>query len=184
LASCTLVNKTLTFAFTSYSDAFFAYLGPDVGDVIIDRNTGSTFFVRNRSSLTVTAELQNNYKSDGSGGFVTLQAFVPNAGVFTVLNSRFYILPSYLRGDSTSGNAVLSNCARDDGASTSYDAQIAVNDWVYVNEYTNQWVATSSTKVAARDHSANTITLSSTASRSETREPLQLFIRQAATNVP
>lgn len=184
LASCTLVNKTLTFTFASWSDQLFAYAGPDIGDVIVDKNTGSTFFVRNRSSLTVTAELQNNYKSNGSGGFVTLQAFQPSVGNFLFLNSRFYILPNYLQGDSTSGSAVLTNCQRDNGSTIGYDSLIAVNDWVYINGNTNQWVSTANSKVAARNQGALTITLSGNAARTETREPLQLYIRQAATAVP
>lgn len=183
LASCSLTNKTLTFTFSSRSDSAFAYQGPDVGDIVVDKNTGSTFFVRNRSSLTITAELQNNYKASG-GGFTTLQAFSTTAGSFVFINSRFYILPRYLRGDSTSGNAVLSNCATDNGFAAWYDAQIAVNDWLFVNEFTNRWIAPGNTEITARDQGAGTITLSGNAARTLTREPLMLFIRQAATGVP
>ena len=183
LSSCTLVDKTLTIVFASRSAQAFAYQGPDVGDVIFDNNTGTTFFVRNRSSLTVTAEMQNNYKSSG-GGFTTLTAFSTTSGLLTVLNSRFYHLPNYLRGDSTSGSAVLTNCARDDGFAAWYDAQIAVNDWLYVNDLIDRWVSPGDSLVSARDQGAGTITLSGNALRSETRKPLTLFIRQAATPVP
>jgi hypothetical protein len=182
-SSCTLTNRTLTFTFSSYSDDNFAYSGPDVGDVLVDPTTGSTFFVRNRSSLTVTAELQNNYKVSGAG-FVTLTPFSTTVGNLNVLNSRFYVVPYYLRGDSTSGSAVLTNCARDDGFAAWYNAEIAVNDWLFVNTVINNWVPIADTKVTARDQGAGTITLAGNASRSQTREPLQLFIRQAATGVP
>jgi hypothetical protein len=182
LASCSLTNRTLTITFSSRSAETFAYFGPDVGDVIVDANTGSTFFVRNRSSLTVTAELMNNYKVSGAG-YATLTAFSTTVGQLLFFNSRFYVLPTYLRGDSTSGSATLSNCARDDGAAL-YDAHIAVNDWLWVHQFNNSWIAQADTQITARSQSAGTITLGGNATRTLTREPLQLFIRQAATGVP
>jgi hypothetical protein len=184
LSSCTLTGKTLTLVFSSRSDFAFAYLGPDVGDVLVDRITGSTFFVRNRSSLTVTAELQNNYKSNGSGGWQTLVPISLTTDQFYIINSRFFVLPYYLRGDSTSGNNTLTNCATDTGSALWYDAEISVDDWVFVDETSNRWIAPASTKVTARDQSVGTITLGGNAARSEIREPLLMFIRKPATGVP
>jgi len=184
LASISLVDKTLTFSFSSRTDVTFYYNGPLPGDVIWDSDSGSVFFVRSRTDVTVIAELQNNYKSDGAGGFDPVTPFSTSVGTFYFVNSRFYTPQYYLRGDMTSGSAIIANCARDDDFAAWYDAQIAVNDYVYVNVRSDNWKSSSTSLVSARDQAAGTITLSNSAGmRTATRKRLELFIRQPPANV-
>ena len=181
-SSFSMSGRTLTATFNSRADDVFALRGGDVGDVLVDDVTGTVFFIRSRTSLTIIAEAQNNIKPDGSGGWLMLSS-VTATGNFYVINGRFYSPQYYLRGDMTSGSATLTNCARDDGFAAWYNAQIAVDDWMWLDEQADRYASPASVKVTARDQSLGTITLSGNMSRSQTRRRLVLFIRQAAPNV-
>ena len=181
LASCSLTNRTLTFSFSSRTDYVFASSGPDVGDVIFDTGSRATFFVRSRTGLTVIAEMQNNYKDDGLGGYTTVTPFDPSTGNFYVGNGRRYSLSRFVYGDVTSGSAVITNCQRPDGSSANL-SEILVDDWINLNI---QDVYGSATlfKITNVDSGAKTITLSGNLSLTATKVPLMLFWRKAAANV-
>lgn len=61
-SSITRSGRILTMVFASRSEATFAYFGPLPGDILMFATGGSIFFVKSRTALTVTAELQNNFK--------------------------------------------------------------------------------------------------------------------------
>lgn len=176
-----LSNRTLTVTFAGRTDADFGLYGPDNGDIIVDDQTGMTFFVRSRTTTTVTAEAQNNYKPSGAT-FVPIEAFSTTTGNFYWMTGRVYTPEFYLRGDTASGSASISNCARDDGFAAWYDAQIAVNDRAYVAETQDNWLSSANSLISARDQGAGTITLGGNASRTETRRRLALFVRQPPSN--
>jgi hypothetical protein len=183
LVSCSLSGKTLTFTFSSYPDWRFMLYGPDNGDVILDAQTGMVFFVRSRTGTTVIAEAQNNYKSNGAGGFTTITTFNPSSGVFYFINSRLYSPLYYLRGDLTSGNAIISNCARDDGYAAWYDNQIAIGDYIWVPDTHDRFAAPYNAQIVARDQTAGTITLAAGVNKTEVRKRLALFVRKPPANV-
>lgn len=183
LTSCALSGRTLTFQFPARTDWQFMLWGPDCGDVIYDGVTGMVFFVRSRTGTTVIAEAQNNYKSDGLGGYTTVTPFSPTSGNFYFWNSRLYTPPYYLRGDVTSGSAVITNCARDDGYAAWYDAQVAVDDYLWVTESQDRVMGGGTgLRVSARDQSAGTITMAGNFSRTEARRRLSLFVRKPPAN--
>lgn len=184
LTSCTLSDRTLTIQFASRTDWQFMLWGPDCGDIIFDDLTGMVFFVRSRTGTVVIAEAQNNYKDNGLGGFTTVTAFSTSTGNFYFASGRFYTPQYYLRGDITSGNATIANCARDDSFAAWYDAQIAVDDYLWVTDSQDRVMGVGTgLRVAARDQAASTITMAGTFSRTETRRRLSLFVRKPPANV-
>jgi hypothetical protein len=184
LSAISLSNKTLTLTFTARAEWEFYRTGPLPGDVIWDDNSGSVFFVYSRSALTVRAELQNNYRSNGAGGYNTITPFSTETGNLYVVNSRVYTPRYYLRGDTAAASAIITNVARDDGYAAWFDPQIATNDYVWVSDRHDNWVSPTAALIRARDQAAGTITLAgSTGMRTQTRRRLDLFIRQPPANV-
>jgi hypothetical protein len=183
LAALSLVDRVLTIQFASRSDGAFMQYGPLPGDVIQDGDTGMTFFVRSRTGTTVVAEAQNNYKSNGAGGWNTVVPFSTTAGTLYFASSRIYTPPYYLRGDTAAGSAIITNCGRDDSFTAWYDAATAVGDAIALVDTQDLWVSVSAAPIVARDQAAGTITLTSSAGmRTQTRKRLALFCRPGPAN--
>ncbi|MER8480008.1 hypothetical protein [Mesorhizobium sp. M1163] len=184
LASCSLSGRTLTISFSFRTDHVFMEQGPLPGDVIWDDASGSIFFVSSRNSLDVTAILQNNYKRDEVEVWKPITAFSTSEGNFYIANSRVYTTPFYLRGDLSSGRAVIVNCARDDGYTDWFDSEIGIHDWLLVEATRDRFVAPTSSRIVGIDQSAGTITLNSSVGvRTQARRRLNYFIRQPPANV-
>lgn len=181
-SSLVLSGKTLTGTFTSRADWQFDTLGPAPGDVIWDQATGMTFFVRSRTGTTFIAEAQNNYKSNGSGGYTTVLPFSTTIGNFYVGVSRLYTPNLLLQGTLTSGSHTMTNCGNP-AYSSWYSTAIAVNDYYYVNEYYDYSFLVDQTKITAFDSTAKTITLSGNALYSQANKRLGIFVRQPPANV-
>jgi hypothetical protein len=178
LSSCTLVGKVLTIVFSSRSTWEYYQKGMLPGDVIRDDATGSVFFIRSRTTTTIIAELQNNYKVGAA-----LTAFSTTVGNLYYLNSRIYTPSSYLRGDLTAGSTEIAGVARDDTSAT-FDAEITVGDWMLVQDTRDRWASPTDTEIAARSQAAGTITISGAgALRNQTKRRLDWFVRQPPANV-
>jgi hypothetical protein len=183
-ATVTLVEKLLTITYSARTDAEFAYYGPLPGDVILDGATGSVFFVKSRSALVVEAILQNNYVSDGAGGYDPITALTFASGTYYIANSRFYTPGYYLRADITSGSAVAANAGNDAGTSFITDASfgVAVDDYYHADPNSDAIFTPTNAKVASRTSSS--ITFTGNATRTEpVRKRLGIFIRQPPANV-
>jgi len=156
LSTCSLSGRTLTVTFASRSNTLFMQCGPEVGDVLWDDETGTTFFVRSRTGTTILAEMQNNYKSAGGGTWTTVTTFSTNSGNLWFRNARYYTPQYYLRGDATAGSAVLTNCARDDGYTGFITGDIATGDALAVLDTMDQWVSSTQAVItgvtAGTDH--------------------------------
>jgi hypothetical protein len=182
-SSLSLSGKTLTGTFSSRADWQFMNDGPLPGDVLFDDNTGMVFFVRSRTGTTFIAEAQNNYKDVG-GSFTTVTPFSTTVGNIYYRNSRIYTPPFYLRGDTTAGNAVIANCARDNGSSAGLNAAISANDAFAILGTQDRWVSEATPFISARDETAQTITLvATTGLRTQTRKRFDLLIRTPPANV-
>lgn len=182
IVSSSITGRTLQIEFTARIALDFAYIGPDVGDILVDDPTQTVFFVRSRTGQTILADAQTNIKSDGFGSYVFITPINLTSGLYYSLCTRFYSPILYLRGNVTSGSAILTNCATDVPFALWYDTQISVNDWLYVDDQSNNFIPRSDTRVTARDQTAGTITLAGNASRSITRQRLTMFIRTPAPN--
>jgi len=180
--SVDLTDLTLTLGFTSLTDYEAAYFGMSPGDVLLDSETKSVFFIRSRSGNTVLAELQNNYRPDGIGGYTYFSTFSPTVGNLYAGNSQLYLPTDPARGDFTAASAVITNVQRGDGQSNFIEDTL-VDDWMYVDDYTDRVVPSPDTKVAARSNSGKTITLSGNATYTQGRKRLSFFIRKPPANV-
>lgn len=191
-----LSGTTLTVTFPSRSDQTYYYNGGLPGDVIYDDNSGSVFYIRSRTTTTILAELQNNYRivggtfdangmSTGGGTVTPFNAFSTSAGNFYFGNSRFFLPEYFLRGDISTASAVISNAARDDGFATwmDGDSQIVINDYLYINAQLDRFFSPANTLIAGVSGASSTITLSGNGARTETIHPLGFFIRQPPANV-
>lgn len=184
-SSLTLSGKTLTGVFSgSYAEWQFANNGPYPGDVIYDDNSGSVFFVRSTTVGTKTfiAELQNNYKWNGSA-YTPLVSFSSSVGNLYIGNSRVYLPAYYLRGDISTGSSTITNAGRDDGWGGFIDTEVTVGDWIGLNPLIDGYASVVFTKVTARSGASNTITISAAGLRATTVHPLGFFIRQPPANV-
>lgn len=184
-AALTLVGSTLTITFApGRGEYLFNQQGPLPGDVLWDDQTGSVFFVRSRVADVVIAELQNNYKI--VGGVVT-----PLAAISTVVGNlyfrvgRMYTPPFFMRGDTTAGNAVIANVARDDGFAAWFDAEIAIGDYLSIDEEADRFVnATNDTLIAGRSQAVPSITLAGASMRAtQVRRRIDYLIRMPLANV-
>lgn len=185
--STSISGRTLTIQVNaSYwrgTGASLVTLGGVPGDVILDVDTNTVFFIRSYDSgtNTILAEAQNNYISNGSGGYQLISAYNTSVGYLYVKNSRLYSPTQYLKGDITYGSAIVTNVARDDGYAF-YASEILANDAMYVDPYTDNWSSNSSV-INSVDAVAKTITLAGTVAKTQTSKQLQLFVRTPPANV-
>lgn len=185
LSAISLTGSTLSITFTaSRSEVLFNQYGPLPGDVMWDDNTGVTFFVRSRIGDVVLAELQSGYKIV-TGTVTPLTAFSTTVGNLYIRNARIYTPPRFLRCDTTAANAGLTNCAQDDGFAAWYDAEIAVDDYILLDEEQDRFVnATPDSHITARSQAAGTITLAGASMRAtEIRRRIRLLSRTGPANV-
>jgi hypothetical protein len=163
-------------------------LGYMPGDVIVDVDTGSTFFIRSFSGptngggtavATIIAELQNNLKAAG-GQFTAISTTVGN---FEFINGRIYVSRTRLFGTSTTASADLTdvgNAARvfDNGVAEA----IQVGD-CSLEPRRDCVFSEAQSVVVALDTSARTITMSGKALRSIAYKDYSLWIKRPPANV-
>lgn len=181
-SSITLSGKTLTMVRSSTLDSYNAEcFGLSPGDILWDDQTGTTFFIRSRSGDTIIAEAQNNYRSDGLGGWVLIDSFSTTVGTLYSVNTKTYTLGYPTYGDVAASSPTITNVKRADGYHGDINTYITVGDWLFNygmsdNNFTNIG------KVTARDQTANTITLSGNAQRAESRRRLSYWVRLPPAN--
>jgi len=182
LSACTLVDLTLTITFTSRTEQAYAMDGPLPGDVIVDPDSGSVFFVRSRTTTTALAELQNNYRYVG-GVYSYTNTFVAGSGTLYVGNSRIFTPNRFLQGDSATGTAIITNAGNADVSTAFIEDQIKVDDWLFVNPEIDNTYSAANAKVTARSNAGATITLSGNGTVATTRRPFPFWVRSPPTNV-
>lgn len=182
LTSATLLQSAsergrLTLVFTSLPAADAEINGMAPGDAIYDASSKMVFVIRSRTTTTVIAEAQNNYKLS-SGAYTTITAFSTTVGFLYFLNCRIYTPTWPVLADLTSGSPTLAAAGRD-GTNDLAAADIAVDDRAYVNDYRDRWVDPLASKVTAV---GATIVLDSNVNRTEGRKRLPLFVRKPPAN--
>jgi hypothetical protein len=178
----TLTSSTniVTVDFTGiYTASYLIQNGGEVGDVVVDGETGAVFFVSARTGAVLTLTAQTGLTVSGN-----LAQAPTKSGYFYILNCRTYTPYFVTLGDTTSGNATISNFQRPDGYSAYIndpDNGVQVNDYVYVGSGQNV-NPTSSTGAKITAIGANSITLNSTMNFTDAHIRQQIFIRQAPAN--
>ena len=181
LSSCTLVNRVLTLTFTALADFTANIAGLLPGDVLYDEVTGTVFFIRSRTTTTVIAEQQNNYKANGVN-WQTLTSVGLTTGYFYAGNSRFFTLDYSLLGTLTAASPTITAAGRDDGYSGFLASGLTVGDAIFTDTDKNRVFPENFNLVTARDDAARTITINGNAPYSITRHPLPFWIRVPVAN--
>ena len=176
LVSITLVNKTLTIELPgAYTDSI-QYKAGKPGDIIVENSTLTTFFIRSRTANVIIAQMQNNYISDGSGGFNTIVPFSLSSGVLFVSNSRLFTPSVQIYGTLTSGSPVITDVSNTSGFGT----DIVVGTQLVVR---SELFAFKRTEVISYDAGAATITLNGNAASSATKIALPIWVSLPPANV-
>lgn len=161
----------------SHTEARFARMGGDVGDVVWDSETGVTFYVKSRTGTEITMRAQTGFYVDEE-----LLLPITTAGSLYLLNCRRYT-PQYVTYCATSSSsASATGVQRDDGFKAYIDSEMPADDWFWVDPEVDHYLPSASAKIASVDASAGTLTASGNFRRTETRVRLKLFVRAAAPN--
>lgn len=165
VSSASLVNKTLTITLSGINQETYELYGGCPGDILIDENTMSVFFVRSRVTNTIIAELQNNYKesSIGSGVFTPVTPISLSVGIMNFRNTRLYTPSGVLRGTATLGSANITAVGDDSSANSFITAEILADDRLVVNTQNYLPFAIANSKVVTVNAGSSLITLDSNA---------------------
>ena len=184
LTSCTLVGTVLTMVFAALPDSIAFRSGPLPGDVLIDDQTLSVFWVRSRVTTTVIAELQNNYYTTAGP---TINYRVPistTAGNFYMGNSRVFVPSTFLRGDTNSASNNITNVGNDQNTGITMTTEVMVGDWMYAQDQIDAYISPVSGNITAVTvANPGSFTLGGNLIRTQTIRPLKFFIRQPPANV-
>ena len=181
-SSITLNDRTLTLNFLDLPDNQAMRLGVEPGDIIRDLTTGMVFFIRARTGTTITAEAQNNYLSDGSGGFDTFEPFSTTSGTFQFMPSRLYAPSFTTTADFTAGSNTATAVGRFDGFAGFLETDLAVGDYIFADGDPDFVFANAEAEITAIDGAAQTITFAGNARNSASEKVLALWIRQPPPN--
>ena len=173
----TIVGREARFTLNSHSEGEFTTRGPEVGDVVIDSHALTVYFVKSRDGLSLVLEAQNNFRNGE-----LIERYEPTIGFMTYLVSRIYTPREYTVADLTDGSPTYTDVGRPDGYAAVLTRDLAVGDYVLVDERVDQFSREKDTKIIALDEAAKTITVSEPAYRSEARFPLPLFVRTPPTS--
>ncbi|MEM0987635.1 MAG: hypothetical protein AAGK00_02055 [Pseudomonadota bacterium] len=181
-SSVSLVGRTLTLEFDTLSDTQAMYFGVLPGDIVRHVDTATIFFIRSRSGTTVIAEAQNNYISDGSGGYELLDPVPTTAGLIQFFNSRIYTPTASVIMDFTQGSNVATNVGRPDGFAGFLENDIKPGDHFYVSGDEDSIMALASSRVVSIDQTARTITFAGNAQATVSRKRAGQWLRTAPPN--
>jgi hypothetical protein len=176
--SVDLTDYTLTLTIASTTWMTASRDGHFPGDIIRDANSGSIFWIASYAgpaaadpagAVTIVAYLQNNMKPDNS----LYSAFSTSVGNLEFINCRVYAQSDSTLGDTTSGSAIITNVGNEAG-SFAYGT-VAVGDALPVASVRGLFASIN--RVIAVDTGARTITMSSNALKTSTREDFTWWAR-------
>lgn len=169
--SSTLTDRTWTFEFAAgQSLDQLGYGGASPGDIVVDNNTLSVFFIRSLTTRTVICELQNNYKSDGGGGFDTINTFSETVGSVFFKNARLYSPAFNMHGDLTASSPTILNCLK---GNETVSSDLAIGDYLLADANFDK-IFDPSPKIT--NVVSSTITLDQNAIYTEARKALPIWI--------
>lgn len=167
LANVARTNRTLTFDYTGRTTDQFETYGPAPGDVLIDATTGSVFYVRARTSETVTAELQNNYYIDDSAVLHIINAISLSVGNFYFMSCRTYATGVPLLGNLSSASDTITNA----GAANFNDAplnELQADDRLFNDPLNEFYASDANNKIVSIDTGTNSIEMTGNLARTIT----------------
>lgn len=173
--SITQDHRTATFVIGGVNDTNANYRGLKPGDILIDDETQSVFYIKSQTGTTIIADMVNNF--DINNVPITVMT---TAGTLYAQSSRRYT-PTYVTyGTTTSGSTSVTSVGRDDGYNAYTNTEMQIGDAPIVNEYIDRFVSQDNSVVTAS--SAGSLTLTGTASKSKVNR-LSLWLRKAPDNI-
>ena len=186
LLDMNISGKLLTFMMPpEYAAWQFALVGPNPGDVLMDEETGTVWFVHNvdNNARTVKATLQNNYRSDQSGGYTMLAPINLRSGTLFCGNSRLFTTGYCTVGDLTSGSRTIANVGRADGYGAYLPTDLRAGDLLYIDQHRDfAFSETSATISEVVPGMPGSLRVASAAKYTQTRKRLTTFVRPGAPN--
>lgn len=185
LTAKSLTNRTLVFTVNQTTAQQF-YFGPQPGDVLVDDQTNSTFFVRSVTGSTgayvVMAELQHNYRTADEGrSYTNPVAISLTTGNFLVVNARVYTTTFALFGTITSGSANITAAGKSDGVNTFMTTDLVNGDYVLMDTALDNWLAVATTGILSAVANGS-FTVGANAQYTQTKKRLPFFIRPGPAN--
>lgn len=181
VVSTSLSGTTLTVVLPSIPGSYYDLYGMNPGDVWLDQDSNTVFFVRSRTGTTVIGEAQNNYKLVSSVN--TVQGYTTNVGYLYAVSSRFYTPSSAVYGDFEFDSNTITNVERSDSYAGFLSTDIVAGDRFFVDEVFDLPIQANSANVTAVDGTAKTITFGGGALTTQARRRLPWFIRSGPSNV-
>ena len=183
ITSASLSGKTLSVQFASLTDDEAMRWGALPGDRIIHRESGTLFRIRNRTGVSVTADMLTNFYDAGGSNFQPIDTVDLTTGNLQLLNSRHYCLSEKTKMTFTSGSNIATDVGRvHDGFSAYLDTDLAVGDYLAIDGGDDLILFEDEAEITAIDGVAGTVTFSGNARLSGTFV-LNQFIRAGAPNV-
>ncbi len=174
-------GRELTFEWPGATrDHHGAVIGFGPGGAMLDPVTGSLFAIRagvqTRSGVTITAILQNNYRT-GAGGAPALRTAIDLAsGSWFFAHGRVFTLPRPHLGDVAAGSPLIAGVRTGNGA-TELAGNLAAGDLIDVDPARRPLFPEARARILAVDQDARTILVESPAALSAERERLERFVR-------
>jgi hypothetical protein len=184
ITGATLTNSggflILNFKMPSGCNSFhLQFHGPSNGDVLWDDQTGSVFFVRSVAGTTITAVLQNNFKT--VGGVAQLKNTITlNSGNFYVLNSRVYTPTQFTQGNFSTTSPNITGVGDAQGTNSWVTADIKVGDIIYNDDTRSGLFRSTNGTLGAV--TASQLTMANNANQTANGARLGIFIRTAPAN--
>lgn len=182
--NCALNGLVLTMSVTT-SPIGLLLTGLRPGAVVYDTDGGHVFMVEGvtgSSPYTVSARLQNGYRTRADGSIELERLFRPAGGSLFVAIGGIYTPSSPLFADCSAGSAVLTRVDRGDGYAGLLGAStpVAVGDLLYANpflDFDQLPMGAKVTAIAPGTFPAASITLSGQAPATTARRRFALWMR-------
>lgn len=180
-ASISQAGRTVTVDTTGAISSANRFMqeGGDVGDVVIDQQTQTVFFVAARTGLTLTLIAQNNINADG-----TLAVTIAAPGYLHTINCRIFAMAAPHYGDISSSSTTISNVKCADGASRNVNSAtsgVQAGDALFVGTGVGPGISSPANAVIT-GVTSNSITITGNPYYTQTRERLLLFVKQPTPN--
>ncbi len=156
----TLLNGVLTLEETGLTEALAASQAKLPGDIIVDENSGTIFFIRS-TDLTgtpaIVAEQMNNYSENTT--YTVYEAISTATGNLWFYCGRAFALSRHTKGDVSSSSAVITNVSRPTGSASHLSSDIAVGDYMVSDDRNGYPFSINNAKVSGRSTGSKTITM-------------------------
>lgn len=155
------------------------------GDVIIDDQTGTVWFVRSvtgsAGAYVVMADQQNNYKLSLEGAYTNPVSISLTTGNWIFVNSRVYTTTYAMFGTTSSGSGAITAAGRSDGNNAWMTTDLVNGDYVQIDVQLDNWIASAIAGVLSAV-AAGSFTVGSNANVTAVKKRLPYFVRPGPAN--